>query len=213
MGGTVGALTPEIPVINKEVFSSLAGAIYSDSLFNLLSKDGVTIDKDTFLAFVHKAKDIFITHDWGTDELGRKNHDRAARLNKALQKKGLRVWFDEEMMNGDIQAKMGEGIDHCACFVILITKRYLDKVAGKGEKGTLDNCYYEFSYAASLKGRDKMVPVVAEPRCKNASAWYGKVGQVLGQILYEDYTKDENFDAMVIITIVIFIIIIIIIIG
>ena len=132
MGGTAGTIIiPEIPVITKELFISLSGEIYTESLFNLIrNKDGI-IEKDNFLSFVNKATDIFITHDWGIDELGRNNHERANKLNKALQKKGLRVWFDEESMNGDIQAKMGEGIDYCGCLVVVITQRYMDKVAGK----------------------------------------------------------------------------------
>jgi len=37
----------------------------------------------------------FITHDWGSDELGRDNHERAGRVAAALQEAGLAVWFDE----------------------------------------------------------------------------------------------------------------------
>ena len=35
---------------------------------------------------------------------------------------------------GDIQKKMIDGIDNSAVSIVFITMRYMDKVAGKGEK-------------------------------------------------------------------------------
>ena len=43
---------------------------------------------------------VFLTHDWGTDELGRPNHDRVKRVNAWLKQRGIVPWFDEEMMEG-----------------------------------------------------------------------------------------------------------------
>ena len=60
---------------------------------------------------VWQVHDAFLTHDWGTDREGRNNHTRVARVNAALQRAGLRTWFDEEKMRGDIHARMAEGID------------------------------------------------------------------------------------------------------
>ena len=83
MGGTSGVPdVPEIPVITKEVFMKLTGVIYSESLFNLMrNKDGI-IEKETFISFVDKITDVFISHDWGEDELQRSNHDRASRFGR-----------------------------------------------------------------------------------------------------------------------------------
>eukprot|EP00964_Phaeocystis_antarctica_P107623 scaffold72307_cov45-Phaeocystis_antarctica.AAC.1 len=50
--------------------------------------------------------DCFLTHDWGEDEAGRNNHARVARVSKALKAEGLRPWFDEDQMRGDINHKM-----------------------------------------------------------------------------------------------------------
>ena len=44
--------------------------------------------------------DAFLTHDWGTDSLGRKNHDRVAAINVALKKRGVVTWFDSDRMTG-----------------------------------------------------------------------------------------------------------------
>ena len=43
---------------------------------------------------------VFLTHDWGTDEHGRPNHDRVKRANAWFKQRGLVAWFDEEMMEG-----------------------------------------------------------------------------------------------------------------
>jgi hypothetical protein len=77
-----------------------------------------------------ECKDVFLTHDWGIDQLERKNHDRVSSVNKALSTKGLKTWFDEEEMEGDVQAKMLDGIDKSLCVVVFITDRYMMKAAG-----------------------------------------------------------------------------------
>jgi len=45
---------------------------------------------------------IFLTHDWANDELGRSNHDRVRRVYHRLKAMGVSAWFDEEEMRGDI---------------------------------------------------------------------------------------------------------------
>ena len=136
------------------------------------------------------AYDCFLTHDWGEDEAGRDNHARVARVCAALKAEGLRPWFDEEQMRGDINDKMVEGIEASASMVCFITKRYLQKAGGKGPNGSDDNCKFEFDYACRRKGVDRMIPVVMEEGCRNASEWAGTVGGKLGGLLYFDLTSD-----------------------
>ena len=40
----------------------------------------------------------FLTHNWGNDEEGRRNHDRVALVHAELKLLGLSCWFDEERM-------------------------------------------------------------------------------------------------------------------
>ena len=40
--------------------------------------------------------DVFLTHDWGKDELGRGNHERVAVVNTALKELGYTTWFDSD---------------------------------------------------------------------------------------------------------------------
>ena len=83
--------------------------------------------------------DVFLTHDWGSDELGRDNHARVSKINYALKQMGFVTWFDEERMRGNINEQMAQGIDRSQAVIVFITKRYIGKVAGHGEKGDDDN--------------------------------------------------------------------------
>jgi hypothetical protein len=53
-------------------------------------------------------------------------------MNSLLQARGLRTWFDEEAMHGNIQEQMRQGILNTAGAVVFVTDAYLEKVAGKG---------------------------------------------------------------------------------
>lgn len=173
-------------------FQVLVKAHYSASLFKKLANaQSESIPRDRFFQFLHHATDVFLTHDWGIDEFGRNNHKRVSAMNKYLQSQGVKTWFDEEQMEGDIQEKMIDGIDNTACVVVFVTKRYMEKAAGKGERGDLDNCRFEFSHAANFKGPGRMITIVVEPRCLNLNSWYGKVGSTLGGNTTIDYTEDH----------------------
>eukprot|EP00299_Pterocystis_sp_00344_P008628 c3349_g1_i1.p1 GENE.c3349_g1_i1~~c3349_g1_i1.p1 ORF type:complete len:182 (+),score=45.31 c3349_g1_i1:56-601(+) len=84
----------------------------------------------------------FFTHDWGTDELGRSNHDRVVEIAKQCTVFGLRIWIDDEM-TGNIRRQMQRGIDESVVVVVFITQRYINKVEnGEGK----DNCELELDY-------------------------------------------------------------------
>jgi len=135
--------------------------------------------------------DCFLTHDWGTDEAGRDNHQRVSRINKALQQAGLTTWFDEERLVGDIVQQMCDGIDQSTCVVVFITTNYITKVAGKGPKGATDNCKREFGYSWRRKGVEFMHACVMERQCADPSSWQGGVGMNLGGKLYTPLWEDE----------------------
>ena len=136
--------------------------------------------------------DCFLTHDWGEDEEGRSNHARVGKLCAALKAEGIRPWFDEECMRGDINDKMVDGIERSGAVVCFITDRYLEKAWGKGANGHNDNCKFEFDYSLRRKGVEAMIPVVMEKRCRNPSDWAGTVGGKLGGKLYIDLSSDDS---------------------
>ena len=103
--------------------------------------------------------DVFLSHNWGKDELGRDNHVRVSKINEELKKRGYRTWFDEERMKGHIINRMAEGIEQTTGVIVFITKNYLDKVTGETAN---DNCRREFDYAVRTRTSSKMVAVVME---------------------------------------------------
>ena len=134
---------------------------------------------------------VFLTHDWGKDEHGRNNHERVKLVNARLQQMGMKVWFDEERMEGNIVDQMCRGIEDSAVVAVFITERYVAKVSGENAG---DNCKKEFNYATQRKTNARMVPVVMEPRMQDTSTWTGAVGMELGPQLYTSLVSDAPAD-------------------
>ena len=140
--------------------------------------------------------DVFLTHDWGKDELGRGNHERVAVVNTALKELGYTTWFDSDRMTGDIMQQMAAGIDNTKVVLVFVTQRYAQKVGGTNEA---DNCKLEFQYATRMKTKALMVPIIMEDRMKRPSEWTGPVGFALGGELALrmsfDFDDKEKFTA------------------
>ena len=183
--------------IDQETFNCLTDGMLSTSMWNSLRPQKGRITKDKFFGFLDELTDVFFTHDWNDDELERDNHVRVSKMNTLIQQQGFKTWFDEEKMKGRIKQKMIDGIDRCACVVVFITKNYISKASGSGENGDKDNCFFEFDHAAQTKGRDRMIPVVMEPSCKDTRNWFGLVGAELRGSLYVDFTSDDKVESAV----------------
>jgi len=133
----------------------------------------------------------FLTHNWAPDELGRSNHDRVAKVFQNLRAQGMKNWFDEEEMGGNVVSQMTSGIDRSSVVLVFITKLYLEKTAGAAARGENDNCFLEFDYASRKKDKQKMICVVMEPCCLDTSSWSGAVGMHLGGRIHIDCTSDD----------------------
>jgi WD40 repeat protein len=152
------------------------------------------ISSETIVEMTLKT-DVFLTHDWGIDELGRVNHDRVAAINKELKSLGFVTWFDSERMTGEVVYQMANGINHTSVVIVFITQRYMNKVNGPDAN---DNCRKEFNFAVQKKSSTKMIPVVMEPRMKNIrGSWDGVVQLELGNILYVDFSNDNDFQSAI----------------
>ena len=133
---------------------------------------------------------MFLSHNWGTDELGRDNHRRVLIINKELKRMGYKTWFDEDQLRGDIDKQMAKGIEQTKCVIVFITQKYYDKVNGEIPD---DNCNLEFSHAKRIKKSNKMIAVVMEPCMTKAKDWKGQVGMHLGGKMYINMTENvEN---------------------
>jgi len=141
--------------------------------------------------------DVFLTHNWGDDESKRDNHARVALINDALQKEKITTWFDDERLEGDIVQQMTSGIDNSKIVIVFLTRKYIDKVNGKGDKGASDNCKCEFDYTTTRKTPAKMIPVVMEKDVRDPKTWDGAVGFSLSKLLYYDFTEDDKLDSCI----------------
>jgi hypothetical protein len=137
--------------------------------------------------------DCFLSHDWSIDENGRNNHDRVRLVKNHLEQRGLRCWFDEERMAGNIIDRMTQGIESSKVFIVFVTRNYMNKVNGNESR---DNCKLEFNYAFQRKGPSLMLPVVMETSMRNTREWTGGIG-VLGTMLYYDCSQDSTLAAMI----------------
>ena len=133
--------------------------------------------------------DLFLSHNWGKDELDRNNHDRVSTIKEELKILSYQTWFDEERMRGDIVNQMADGIEGTQGVIVFITKKYLDKVTGQRAN---DNCRLEFDYAARTKTSEKMIAVVMEKDMRDTSKWKRSVGIILGGKMFIDMSGEFN---------------------
>lgn len=186
MGAAASVIEEKMPdEFSEAMCKELTGKCFDERLFHCNATNAV-ISKSRLAQIVADRTDCFLTHDWGK-ELGQDNHARVALINAALQKRGMKTWFDAEQMQGNIKKQMISGIDNSQCIVVFITQRYIMKVAGQNAE---DNCQLEFNYASRTKTASRMVAVVMEERMRNANMWQGEVGMVLGGSLYVDMCGD-----------------------
>jgi hypothetical protein len=178
--------------IDSATFKQLFPEHFSHSLYRELASASGYIEASALQAFAEHATDVFLTHDWGTDKEGRNNHKRVAVINRLLKEKGVRTWFDEEAMTGNVQEQMQKGIDRASCVIVFVTDNYMTKVAGKGKNGEQDNCRFEFNYVSVSKLPRYIIPVVMEPECRDNSKWFGPVSAQLRSKLYSDFASDDT---------------------
>ncbi|KAL5246983.1 hypothetical protein ACHWQZ_G018999 [Mnemiopsis leidyi] len=124
--------------------------------------------------------DVFLSHDWGTDEQGRNNHERVSAVNDALKQLGYKTWFDSDRMTGDIVDTLCDGIDNTRLVLVFVTQKYAKEVQSGQDNDTKK---LEFKYAMRRKGATKMIPIIMEERMKNSGDWKGPIGLTLGGIL------------------------------
>ena len=133
--------------------------------------------------------DVFLSHNWGKDELGRDNHYRVSIINEELKKLGYQTWFDQERMKGEIDNQMADGIEKTQGVIVFITKKYYDKVTGERAS---DSCRLEFNYAVRTKTSSKMIVVVMEPDLRDTSKWKRSFGLHLGGKMFIDMSGEFN---------------------
>mmetsp|Transcript_5106 Transcript_5106/g.7532 ORF Transcript_5106/g.7532 Transcript_5106/m.7532 type:complete len:647 (-) Transcript_5106:333-2273(-) len=136
--------------------------------------------------------DVFISYNYGEDDMGRDNPTRVKKIKEELNARGITTWFDSEHLSRNIVDEMTAGIDNAMAVIVFITNAYITKAAGEGPNGSEDNCKLEFSYARRRKTSKNMIPVVMEKSCYDSANWKGTVGATLGDHLQIRFTSDDQ---------------------
>ncbi|GBG35089.1 Hypothetical Protein FCC1311_113122, partial [Hondaea fermentalgiana] len=107
---------------------------------------------------------FFVSHEWSA-------HEKAIVIAQELRDRGLEAWLDDNEMSTSTDESMAMGIETSKVFLILATKRYMDKI---NSGNYADNCLKEFQYAGS-KRFDRIVVAALEPDMMKASTkWIGR---------------------------------------
>lgn len=131
-------------------------------------------------------RQLFLSHAWGP---GAKTHGTVVRIADQLRGKGWTVWLDAtDLLGGNIDALMADGIEEVDIFLVFLTKEYLQKVHEAVRNGsTVDNCAKEWRCAVARNKR--ILPVVLDPDLLQTALWPpGVVTLHLAGTLYVDGT-------------------------
>lgn len=140
----------------------------------------------------HRRWDLFVSHAWAEDGLGRDTHARAVGLARAMMQQGWRVWVDqEELVMGHLDAELARGIEASTVVLVCLTRSYMDKVGRASiDLRSRDNCLKEWNCA--VVRRKIMVPLIFEPSLLDPANWpAGVISMHLGTHLYVDATEED----------------------
>ena len=134
---------------------------------------------------------IFFSHTWRPDSLGRDNHERVLNIANILKNKGWKIWIDEENIVNNIDASIAEGIEKSDIILIFLTETYFKKVNESAKNPRMrDNCLKEWTYANALN--KLMIPIVFEPSLLNIVNWpQGIISMHFGSTFYLDCIYDD----------------------
>jgi hypothetical protein len=127
---------------------------------------------------------LFFSHTWQHDKLGRDTHARVYELAKLMERSGWSIWIDEDNMKGNIDAAMASGIDDADAIIVCLTENYCKKVNETARNPRKrDNCLKEWTYA-NIRNK-LMIPVIMEPELLALNNWPpGIVSLHFGSTLY-----------------------------
>lgn len=133
-------------------------------------------------------KQLFMSHTWRYDDKNRDTHYRTQLISDSLRKMGYTTWYDEdEIINGNIDFSMMNGIDECECFITCLTNKYIQKINYASKNFNVrDNCYKEFNYANLRQKR--IIPLVLEELVDDS---FGVVDLYIGNQLKIDFSFDN----------------------
>lgn len=152
----------------REISWYLSNELYidfsSDSLKEALLQRN--IEGKTKGQYPNKDWDVFLSHEWGENQ---STHKKAVEIGQALERDyGLKVWIDDKYMNGSVDSAMTNGIEGSKIFLILATKKYMEKV---NSRDRYDHCLKEFLHGTNIRF-DRTVVAALEPDMLNKETFW-----------------------------------------
>tara|TARA_B100000886_G_C20359340_1_gene464493 strand:- start:179 stop:949 length:771 start_codon:yes stop_codon:yes gene_type:complete len=136
---------------------------------------------------------LFFSHAWSKDRLGRDNHNRVLNLYYRLKKQGWKIWIDEDQLKYNIDSEIANGIYNSDIVFVFLTENYIIKINESAKNpNARDNCLKEWTYINFCK--KIIIPVIMEPHLLNYENWNsGIVSLYIGSTYYIDCT-DNNIN-------------------
>lgn len=132
-------------------------------------------------------KQLFLSHNWGTNEEGVDNHKRVKYLKDILiNQYGWTTWFDEDDMGWNIDGSMYKGISECELACVFLTKKYILKIENNNlDFFNRDNCSKEWNLINIKK--KPVLPIGFEKGIKNINNWQNTL---IGMYIANHYIFD-----------------------
>lgn len=164
--------------------------LIKESLFFSHGRDAFETTRNILTPLVSRMGQLFLSHAWCPDELARDNHARVERLLRALEQLGWSTWYDENNIQGNMDASVADGIEAADAVIVCLTRKYCEKINQSARSPwSRDWCLKEWTYANAR--RKLLVPVIMEPSMKSPRDW--PVGTVLLE-LASQLCVDASYD-------------------
>lgn len=138
---------------------------------------------------MERKKQLFLSHAWKNDDLGRNTHDRVRLLKDCLKVNGWSVWFDEDDMKLNLDASMITGIENSEVVLACLTKEYVKQLNNFSVYQKNKNCAKEWKYAIA---RNKtVIALLLEPGIVSNKWPSGIITMYISDQLYIDATGDN----------------------
>jgi hypothetical protein len=128
---------------------------------------------------IEKEFAVFLSHDWGQDNV---NHKKVKYIASLLETRDLKPWFDDSNITGNM--RVADAIRKSQCFVIFLTSEYNEMI----KRGYEDKswCYWEFSCACYALSPMNILVVVLEEEMTKRQTWAPALQFITASSLYFD---------------------------
>jgi len=138
--------------------------------------------------------DVFLSHTWGKDAVGRNNHKRVGIIARELQRRGVNCFYDNlDSSLGDTGRtglNLSKGIPQSEVALVCLTDEFISKI--ESSKG-YNNAQREFQFIKHMRPGADTLLVAMEPNLQVSDEIAGS--QLLLDLSLNDPDAQEEVDA------------------